>query len=90
MHLEEDRSDLVLWLFRGVTAIGSLDRVPVHVAWREHVKARDWDGPTIYTSGPIIHGWEKDWKTDPDPRRVARKIVDEHKKIGYDYLKVYF
>jgi hypothetical protein len=74
---------LVLNIGRGVTTIRGMLGHPSHLVLRERVRKGDLIGPTIYTSGPSLNG-----KTVPD-EATARRLVEEQKAAGYDFLKIH-
>lgn len=90
MHLGDSSGDLLLYLACGVTTVRSMDGRPEHVAIRSDVLSGVLEGPTIYTSGPILYGNEPDWDEAPDVRAAAHRIVQAHVARGYDFVKVYF
>lgn len=86
-----NKEDLTLFLLNGVTTVRNLFGSPEHVRWRDEIARGVRDGPTILTAGPIIDGEPPVWPgsavvTTTD---AARKVVQEQKAAGYDWLKVY-
>ena len=53
---ENDPAHLLLYLKHGVTTIRSLNGEKNNLDWRERIKAGKLQGPTIYTSGPVVSG----------------------------------
>jgi imidazolonepropionase-like amidohydrolase len=74
---------LLLNIGRGVTTIRGMLGHPSHLALRERVRKGELIGPTIYTSGPSLNG-----NTVPD-EATARRLVEEQKAAGYDFLKIH-
>ena len=76
---------LKLYLANGVTAIRNMDATegPLGGAfildWRSEIEAEQRIGPMIYTTGPIIRGYEvQPWR-----------YISKHAKKGYDCIKIY-
>ena len=74
---------LLLNIAKGITTIRGMLGHPSHLSLRERVRKGELLGPTIYTSGPSLNG-----NTVPD-EATARKIVQEQKAAGYDFLKIH-
>ncbi len=95
VHLDKSSDDLTLYLNYGVTTIRSLDGTLEHLKWRNAINAGTLDGPTVFTSSPILYGAGGDfdgefWKATPDTNQAAEKIVANLYKSGYDAIKVYY
>lgn len=74
---------LFLYLSNGVTTIRGMLGAPQHLSLREQVDNGEILGPRIFTSGPSING-----NTAPNPE-VARQMVIDQEKAGYDFLKMH-
>lgn len=84
--------DRLLYLANGVTTVRNLGGEAGDILKeREEVRSGKLIGPTIYTSGNWLDG-------DPPARPIntvvhnpeeARRIVDDEKKAGFDFVKVY-
>jgi tetratricopeptide (TPR) repeat protein len=74
-------TDLLLYIANGVTTVRNMQGHPAHLVWRERVSKGELLGPTIVTAGPTIFTAK-----DADE---AERIVEEQKKAGYDFIKVY-
>ena len=74
---------LFMYLANGVTTIRGMLGQPQHLELRERAARREIWSPTIYTSGPSFNG---NSATSPD---VARRMVDEQRRAGYDFLKIH-
>jgi hypothetical protein len=61
-----------------VTTVRDLDGRDFMLKWRDEIEQGKRTGPTIYASGPIIYGYEKN-----APELVAKR------KSGYDCVKLY-
>jgi imidazolonepropionase-like amidohydrolase len=85
------REDLGLYLALGVTTVRNMWGAPMHLAWREQIRAGILAGPMILTAGPILDG--------PDPVHDGSLVLESegavadalalHRRLGYDFLKVY-
>jgi imidazolonepropionase-like amidohydrolase len=84
-------SDLMLYLARGVTTVRNMWGAPVHLDWREGVARGHQLGPTIYTAGPIVDGDPPvhDGSLVVTDAASADRAIALHKKLGYDFVKVY-
>jgi imidazolonepropionase-like amidohydrolase len=85
---EED--DFPLLLANGVTAIRNMFGGPIHLEWKKRTAAGEFDGPTIYTAGPIIDGNPPIWPgaVVETPEQAHKAVAQQH-AAGYDFLKVY-
>ncbi len=72
-----------LFLANGVTTIRDFGPkgTPADYAlyWRKEINSGRFQGPTIYTAGPILYG----------PLNNAAQIVRAQKKQGFDFVKLY-
>lgn len=82
---EGDAADIHmrLYLANGVTTVRGMQGHPAHIQLRERVARGDLTGPTIVAGSPPIHG-----KNAADAAAAAA-LVAEHKKAGFDLLKVW-
>jgi imidazolonepropionase-like amidohydrolase len=83
--------ELPLYLASGVTSVRNMKGSPMHLEIRDQIAAGALLGPTIYTSTPIIDGVPVYWPgadSIDDPSR-AEALVLEHKRAGYDFVKLY-
>lgn len=74
---------LTLFVANGVTTIRGMLGDPKHLPLRAAVARGEVLGPTIFTSGPSFNG---NTATSPE---VARKMVQDQKAAGYDFLKIH-
>jgi imidazolonepropionase-like amidohydrolase len=95
MHVHLMRQDieyrLILFITNGVTAIRDMWGTEYYLRLRDKIKKGKLIGPTIYTTGPIIDGSPPIWPTSigvETPEQAAQAVA-EHKKAGYDFIKVY-
>lgn len=93
MHVHVyDEADLPLFLAAGVTTVTNMSGTPLHLEWREALRRGDLEGPTLYTTGPMI-----DEQSDPvfgvleevGSEAQARQVVAEHAAAGYDFVKMH-
>lgn len=85
------REDLGVYLALGVTMVRNMWGAPMHLEWREQIRAGTLAGPTIITAGPILDG--------PDPVHDGSLVLESegsaqhalalHRRLGYDFLKIY-
>ena len=82
---EKSTRPLKLYLANGVTSIRNMDATEGLLGrafildWRNEIEAGKRIGPTIYTTGPIIRGYEvQPWR-----------YISKHAKKGYDCIKIY-
>ncbi len=72
-----------LYLANGVTTVRGMQGHPAHIQLRDRVARGELAGPTIVAGSPPVHG-----KNAPDAAAAAT-LVAEHKKAGFDLLKVW-
>jgi imidazolonepropionase-like amidohydrolase len=88
---EHRRFQLTLFIANGVTTVRNMAGDESVLRFREQIEAGELVGPTIYTTGPIIDGYPPSWpgSTVVETPEQAAQAVAEHKKAGYDFIKVY-
>jgi hypothetical protein len=85
-----DEDDFPLLLANGVTTVRNMFGGPIHLRWKERIAAGEFDGPMIYSAGPIIDGNPPIWPgAVVTTAEEARRTVAEQHAAGYDFLKVY-
>jgi imidazolonepropionase-like amidohydrolase len=95
MHVHQRREwwkyQLTLFIANGVTAVRNMAGDESVLRFREQIEAGRLVGPTIYTTGPIIDGNPPTGpgNTVVETPEQAAQVVAEHKKAGYDFIKVY-
>jgi len=92
MHVHQNYEyQLTLFIANGVTTIRNMWGMEYHLRLREQIKKGKLIGPTIYTTGPLIDGNPPVWpgSTVVETSERATQVVAEHKKAGYDFIKVY-
>ena len=95
IHLRST-DELVSYLAYGITTIlhmsGAESGAPDLLRYRKDLANGEMLGPTLYLTGPLIDGPRPIFPKlaiatkSPDD---ARRIVTEHKQIGYNFLKTY-
>jgi imidazolonepropionase-like amidohydrolase len=90
VHTWSDR-DFPMYLANGVTTVRDMFGSPQHLEWRAAIASGKLEGPTLFTTGPIVDGDPPTWPgssivTTAD---AARKVVRDQKQAGYDFIKVY-
>jgi len=93
VHLEYfDRdAQLLLFLAGGVTTVRNMDGRASILEWRRRVAAGDLLAPNIFTAGAILEGkppFRDDNRVVETPAQ-AEAAVEEQKRAGYDFIKVY-
>jgi hypothetical protein len=93
MHVHGTRFDstLPLYIANGVTGVREMFGPPDANKFRAELAAKHLIAPHIYLASPIVDGKPPIW---PDSITVetadeARKVVDEQKQRGADFIKVY-
>jgi imidazolonepropionase-like amidohydrolase len=74
---------LFLYVANGVTTIRGMLGAPAHRVLRAQAESGSILSPRIVTSGPSFNG-----TTAPTPD-VARRMVEEQRAAGYDFLKIH-
>ena len=54
---DSNPSHLVLYLAHGVTSVRAMSGVQQHLVWRDGIEEGLYQGPSIYTSGPVLSGF---------------------------------
>jgi imidazolonepropionase-like amidohydrolase/ketosteroid isomerase-like protein len=93
MHVHGTRFDstLPLYIANGVTGVREMFGPPDANEFRAELAAKHLIAPHIYLASPIVDGKPPVW---PDSIVVgtadeARRVVDEQKRRGADFIKVY-
>ncbi len=90
VHTLKTNGDLLLDLINGVTTIREMDGFPWLLRVRDATRANRLLAPTSYVAGQILNGASMGWyavviKTPEQ----ARRVVQEQKAAGYDYIKIH-
>jgi imidazolonepropionase-like amidohydrolase len=92
MHIHVlDEKAFPLFTANGVTGVRIMWGAPEHLKWREQAEKGEIVAPRLKVGSPIVDGPKPVW---PGTRGVknaeeARAAVQEYKKAGYDFIKVY-
>jgi imidazolonepropionase-like amidohydrolase len=88
---EHRKFQLTLFIANGVTTVRNMAGDESVLRFREQIEAGKLVGPTIYTTGPIIDAYPPPWPGSAvvETPQQAAQVVAEHKKAGYDFIKVY-
>jgi imidazolonepropionase-like amidohydrolase len=93
VHLEYfDRdAQLLLFLAGGVTTVRNMDGRANILEWRKRAADDNLLAPTIFTAGAILEGKPplRDDNRVVETPAQAEVVVEEQKKAGYDFIKVY-
>jgi len=80
----------LLMLLNGITSVRDMAGEPEKLLFRDQINRNEVLFPTIYQAGPLVNGKDNQFgvtlATTPEE---GRKLVREHKKMGYDFIKVY-
>jgi imidazolonepropionase-like amidohydrolase len=92
MHVHFNYLDMAIpFLANGVTTVRNMWGTDWHLSIRDTIQKGEVLGPTIHTTGPVIDGNPAYWpgsEVVESPDQAAR-VVAEHKKAGYESIKIY-
>jgi TolA-binding protein len=92
MHVHPSGKEyLTLFIANGVTGIRIMWGSPEDQEWRKQIEAGQLVGPRMVIASPIIDGPKPYWRGSISvaTEQQARQTVDEVKKAGADFVKVY-
>jgi imidazolonepropionase-like amidohydrolase len=92
MHAHLNYYDMVnLFLANGVTTIRSMAGFDRQLTIREKIQKGDLIGPTVHIAGPVIESNPPyvPGSTIVETADQAARIVAEHAKAGYEFIKIY-
>jgi ketosteroid isomerase-like protein len=91
VHVWDYDSTFPLFLANGVTGVRDMFGPADANKFRAELAAKKLDAPHFYLASPIIDGHPKGWPTsiEVNTPEEARKVVDEQKQKGADFIKVY-
>lgn len=91
VHVWDYDSTFPLFLANGVTGVREMFGPPDANQFRAELVAKKTLAPRFYLASPIIDGHPKVWPTsiEVNTPEEARKVVDEQKQKGADFIKVY-
>lgn len=86
-----DQKTLPLFTANGVTGVRVMWGAPRTLGWREQAKKGEIVSPRLVVGSPIVDGPKPVWAgtRGVSGAEDARKAVQEFKKAGYDFIKVY-
>jgi len=87
-----DRSDLALYLSKGVTTIRNMMGFPMHLRWKEQVEENEYPGATLFTASPTLNMGSDTggpFHKVLEDTQEAREAVSDSKAQGYDFIKIY-
>jgi hypothetical protein len=96
MHVHyQGPADAPMFLANGVTLVRNMWGFPMHLAIREKVRRREFPGPHLVTTSPLIDGLDDEgqqlWPGSPvltDPQQ-ASQLVHAYAERGYQQIKAY-
>lgn len=90
--IEENKNLLPLYLAHGVTTVRDAagDLSPSVLAWRSAIASGTLLGPTIYTSGPKLEGYNSVWPGDSEVGSAAEiaTALAANRAMGVDFIKI--
>jgi amidohydrolase family protein len=91
VHRTEYESMYPIYLANGVTGVREMAGPRDANKFRDDLAAKRIDAPHIYLASPIIDGYPPRWPEQIAVRNgeEARRVVDEQKQNGADFIKVY-
>lgn len=91
VHRTENESTYPIYLANGVTGVREMSGPGDANKFRADLVKRHIDTPRLYLASPIIDGYPPRWLDQIAVRNAeeARAVVDEQKKNGADFIKVY-
>ncbi len=79
----------LLMLLNGITSVRDMAGEPEKLLLRDQISRNEVLFPTIYQAGPLVNGKDNQFGVLATTPGEGRKLVREHKKMGYDFIKVY-
>jgi Amidohydrolase family len=91
VHRTEYESTYSIYIANGVTGVREMSGPEDTNKFRADLAKRHIDTPRIYLASPIIDGYPPRWQDQIAVRNAddARAVVDDQKKNGADFIKVY-
>ncbi|WP_316821667.1 amidohydrolase family protein [Pedobacter gandavensis] len=90
--IEENKNLLPLYLAYGITTIrdAAADISPSVLQWRDEIANGKLQGPTIFTSGPKLEGYNSSWIGDIEVGNTKEILdaLDSLKKMKVDFVKI--
>jgi len=90
--IQENKNLLPLYVAHGITAVrdAAADISPSVLQWREEIAQGKLSGPTLFTSGPKLEGFQSMWAGDIEISTVEEmnKAIDSLEKMQVDFIKI--
>jgi len=90
--IQENKNLLALYVANGITAVrdAAADISPSVLQWREEIAQGKLSGPTLFTSGPKLEGFQSMWAGDIEISTVEEmnKAIDSLEKMKVDFIKI--
>ena len=90
--IQENKNLLPLYVANGITAVrdAAADISPSVLQWREEIAQGKLFGPTLFTSGPKLEGYQSMWAGDIEISTVEEmnKAIDSLQKLKVDFIKI--
>ncbi|MHC4166871.1 MAG: amidohydrolase family protein [Planctomycetota bacterium] len=89
MHVHFNYQDMaILFLANGVTTVRHMSGGDGVLTVRNKIQKGEIIGPTIHTAGPFIESTPSPGSEVVETPDQADRVVAEHKKAGYDFIKI--
>jgi len=90
--IQENKNLLPLYVANGITTVrdAAADISPSVLQWREEIAHGKLFGPTIFTSGPKLEGYQSMWIGDIEISTVEEMnhAIDSLQKMNVDFIKI--
>jgi len=90
--IQENKNLLPLYVAHGITAVrdAAADISPSVLQWRKEIAEGKLFGPTIFTSGPKLEGFQSMWAGDIEISTIEEmnKAIDSLQKMEVDFIKI--
>lgn len=90
--IQENKNLLALYVANGITAVrdAAADISPSVLQWREEIAQGKLFGPTLFTSGPKLEGFQSMWAGDIEISTMEEmiKAIDSLVKMKVDFIKI--
>jgi len=92
LHVHLTAEELLpVYLANGITTVVNMNGSPDVLEAAERIRSGKLEGPSVYTTGPLVAGEEIRWRNRVIVRtpEEARAEVDDQVAAGYDFVKIY-
>lgn len=90
--IQENKNLLPLYVAHGITAVrdAAADISPSVLQWREEIAEGKLFGPTLFTSGPKLEGFQSMWAGDIEVSTLdeMNKGIDSLERMKVDFIKI--